>query len=289
MIKISRHIIIILGILMPFGLSADKGIRINTSSSLDFELVNGLIIVKAQVDDYLGNFIFDTGSQDILINEVPSKADQSIETANGQAFMEEVQLANFSIGNIKQHNITAYKTDLSQVEQFANIEISGLIGLASFQDAVLEFDFSSQSLQIVPNALFESIDKAGMNKITYQLDAEVPIVEIQFDGKSHRFAFDSGATAHFIDRNTLDTEIAILSENAIDLVSANQENTSSSKCLIDQFKLGNKTYEIPIFYDIDLSEINHSLTEPISGILSMHQLAQNSIIINTTNQEIFYE
>jgi len=283
-----KHIILLLLLVAPFIAFASNEKEISIFSYMQFKMVNGLILVTAEIDNMEGTFILDTGSEEVLLNGSPSKIDEYFETAHGSSSAEEIKIKTFKLGNLVKSNVKAYKTDLSNLSAFVNTDLKGLIGWSVLQEALIMFDFDNQTLKLLPQDVLVLENRLELNQVDFQIDSSIPILKIKIDKEYHLFALDSGATAHFIDPSMVKSGITLLKKDAIDTVLANDVETSNDLLTVDSYSIGETHQYNQSFYSIDLAEVNKQFDRPLTGILSINKLAQSQLIIDVKGQKIYY-
>ena len=167
-----------------------------------FQLVNGLIILEAEVDGVSGSYLLDTGADAVLIDGQPEQADQILVTPKGDVVMASHQLAQIKIGSFIQHKINARIICLDALKKQLGIDLDGIIGSGYFMPNILIMDFEQSNITISSKPIAAEMVE-DLSGVAFKMVNQIPIVEVAIEGKIYDFAMDSGATAHFIDEDVL--------------------------------------------------------------------------------------
>ncbi|WP_171972513.1 pepsin/retropepsin-like aspartic protease family protein [Mucilaginibacter polytrichastri] len=171
-----------------------------------------LIIVEAQIDSLVGNFVLDTGAPYLVLNatyfrDLPKINEQDAGGINGRTggtFTAVVH--NFSLGfDLHYDRLIADVTDLSGIENSKKIKILGLLGTRVFAKLAITIDLSKNLLYI------HKLDKQGEIlsaervfdkpdvKTTFKYMNDVIFIKGNVSDKSIWFAFDTGAETNMLD------------------------------------------------------------------------------------------
>ncbi|HEY4327860.1 MAG TPA: pepsin/retropepsin-like aspartic protease family protein [Mucilaginibacter sp.] len=120
-----------------------------------------LIIIEARVDSLEGNFVFDTGSPYLVLNETyfrdapKIEEDEAIGVTGASSGSFKTVVHNFSILDLQYSRLTAEVTDLSSIENGRNTKILGLLGTRLFTSFAVTVDLFRNVLYI------QKLDKDG--------------------------------------------------------------------------------------------------------------------------------
>jgi len=70
--------------------------------TIDFELVNGLIVVEATINSKKGSYILDTGFSFLAVEGDPTRPSMTMATTEFNISASEVKVENFEFGRIKE-------------------------------------------------------------------------------------------------------------------------------------------------------------------------------------------
>ena len=114
--------------------------------TVPFEMVNGLILVEAEMNGVVGNYIVDSGSNGILLNGTGKKSDISYQTLSSTLEGSETRIESFKVGEFELDQLLGFSTDLSNLETYLEKPIDGILGCAIFNPNSVLFDFSSSRM-----------------------------------------------------------------------------------------------------------------------------------------------
>lgn len=251
----------------------------SATSHIPFELVNGLIVVKAEIDGRSGNFVLDTGASDLLINERVTSGDESFTTCQGEVTGESYKVQAFKIGSIEKQKLTAYKVNLENIASFLNIELLGILGGETFAPDILEIDFSRKII-VVAEVDLTATTLTDYTAVNYDIVQGVPVVSLEINGVAHNFILDSGATSHFIDDSIPQNEPHFSSTGSTSNVVLTGSESSGNQQWLFEGTLGLNDLKMSQvhFLTLDMESYTETLDIPVSGLLSMRALSDYIII-----------
>lgn len=135
----------------------DPVVRADTSScTIPFNLVGKLIILQASADTSTGNFILDTGTPGLVLNNtyfrdypVRSPHGSSGADINGSGEqVEQTSVPHFTLGTLHFHRTIADLLPLGHLEETRGIKILGLIGVAMFKECEVIIDYANRQMHI---------------------------------------------------------------------------------------------------------------------------------------------
>lgn len=248
-----------------------------------FTMENGLIIVTASVDGEIGNFIFDTGSSDLLLDASGSATTVGFETSNGTVTAEEVQVSAVQVGAVTRPNVKAYEMNLSAVQSLVTADLRGILGGAIFSDHSVYIDFTLQEIQF----LKETADFTDFRySISFEMVDEVPMAEVIIGGKVKTFIIDSGATAHFVDTALLDSmKGSVQQASGADVVTASHTSKQYYYTVSD-LRIGSAAVSDATVVGGSFAHLSD--TKVVSGLISLRALASQSILFDNVEKKLYF-
>lgn len=273
-----RHLIITIIILIIYSLTA-KADRVD----IPFILNNGLMIIEVAMDGQLQEFVFDTGTNDIIIHQSDSQvSDHTVTTLDGVVATGTYKIEEMHIGSLKKTNITATTMDLSFVNQFLNKEIGGMIGSAIFSPSMIYIDFENQVITL--DKEIESPQYVFAHKLDYVLSDGVPMTNISIGDQEYAVILDSGATNHFFDPKVMTVSFDKPSPQVYTATGSNEQNYG----FIQDVTIGNMDQEILTGVSKDFTDFNIGATSSMIGLLSLKKLAGQGSMYFDTKQQVLY-
>lgn len=261
--------------------------------------VGKLLIIEAEIDSLVGNFIFDTGAPCLVLNRTYFRNYNQVEGyyasgINGK--MGEAQSADvgkLSFRGINYENIDADVADLSQIENARNIKILGLMGLNLFKSFEIEIDLRQSILRL------KSCDKKGepikASNTNYDLVNPLTIYDntlftnCEIAGKKLVFGFDTGAEINALDIESGD---AILSTIRITgrstLTGTGTETVEIILGRLNDFKIGKLELLGMLTIITKLEDISDAYGRKLDGVLGYDFLARGRVKINVRKKELSF-
>jgi Aspartyl protease len=271
---------------------------------IPFRMVGALIVVRAKVDTLVGNFIFDTGASDLLLNyRVFAKGGPTLSVSGGVTGRVEVKgrkrLDSILIDNLTGRNITADLIDMSHIERVKNTAFLGIIGHKIFSDYEVLFDYKAQLLVLarvnslgLPYQKIPDWEYAPIQSFPLEIKGHVAMLTLNFDKKKKTFGLDSGA-----EQNLLDVNIGkkFLEANFVIQKRVKLRGTGSESVEVLTGTLNNAqldTCQLQSMATIlgDMGNINTIYNTRLTGILGYEFLSQRPVSINYRSRKLtFYQ
>lgn len=254
---------------------------------IPFQVVNGLIIIEAEVDDRAGKYVFDTGAEEMILNSKVSNSNSVFASINGDISTEEVDINILKIGNLTQKKLKAYSADLESLQSYLNLSLAGIIGTHLFAPNIINIDYHSRQITLSDN------DKSPSD-LDYSIDFDMtdgtPVCSIELNGNTFLFGFDSGATMHVIDDDVKNQLAHFFTDTKRDtyVTTGTGEKTIHQIVEFSEFKLGNKVLLNQEFLVQSLVAFNQSMDQDIAGVLSLNTLHSGRVVIDIRNQKIYF-
>jgi len=265
--------------------SPGKYINNGTESfSINFDLVNGLILLEASVDHIRGKYILDTGCSFIAIDGVEGKGDIELSSTEFSATASETNLAKFELGGIKLENIEALEFDMKKIEAIVGTDIDGLIGTQAMMNYNILIDYTEmkvsflgdQSPQLNINSLSHTIIKSAMTTHDNQSS-----IDVQIQDQSYTLLLDSGANISVFDYS--------YKKSLKHLHQKNKSSIVADDYIIEELSLNRVTIkDMAVLYrDLSLLQDNRS-GQKIDGILSLTSLDADKVLFDYTNSQVIF-
>ena len=159
-------------------------------TKIPFEIRKGFIIVKVEIGEESYDFLLDTGSSNILSQELADKIGMApLGSENvGDIFDENKRLQygeieNIKIGGIDFQNTVGAVLDFKGTV-FACLDIDGILGSNLMRHAVWDFDFKGQSITFTDREKFLDIPTNYKSKKMYVGFAGIPAITINMNNKT---------------------------------------------------------------------------------------------------------
>jgi Aspartyl protease len=259
--------------------------------AIPFKVINNLIIIEIDFESKTGNFILDTGSDAVFLNSNHTSFAQKVtifQTVNGIANSEETKIKYLKVGDITKENVSAFNTNLTNIENFLNLKIAGIIGAEFFNPHSIYLDFESNEIKFYKNApelaCFEFV-----NQIDFSMSRGVPSTEILIGNTAYTFILDSGASIHLIDSTVVAMNADLFERVSSDVI---VESVGHSE-IVKKYIIKSFSFDSAILKDHaclvkNFSDFNEKGKPQISGILSISKLSDKGIMIDFHRMKMYF-
>jgi hypothetical protein len=278
MLKVFNYIFLIVTIATTVNA---KGVEhLDIVKEIRFSLVEGMIIINANINGVAGDFIFDTGSAAIFVHEdSPADKDLELSTVEGSLWASKKNIDRLELAEIVVYNIPALGIDLSRLGQEIGQPIAGIIGWSFFGSNAITIDYKNEIL-IIGDQFRKSgiVDTKQYHILKMKMETakdDLPIVKVNVRDQALTFAFDTGAPLNIIDRKkTTNTDAHIGEMNAVfeDVIFLN-----------GSIRIENSLFRVENLTSLNNGEGDNTL----DGILSVNSLNAEKIVLDRDNQRIF--
>lgn len=267
-------------------LSLDKPI------STSFDLVRGIILVQAEMDGELSNFILDTGSPMMILNEKPQEATElQANTLGGGLTGEWRKIDQFSWAGVHKFNMNALSMDISHLEYVTEKPIKGLIGYEFFGDFDLMLDFENKIVTLVPPDFVVDVQKWKLNKeLTFELEGHIPVIEAQIGDVELRLGLDTGAGTNLLDikrKDEIAPELLAMINNA-SIVGLGAGSSSIVAADVLETTVAGTNYWNMRYVFSDISRLKNLKENKVDGLLGYPFFESGKFTINYNRQVISF-
>jgi hypothetical protein len=266
------------------------------SMAIPFRVVHNLIIIEAEVDGQAGNFVFDTGTPYLVLNQTyfrdyPNKKSAQKTTGITGIMREKttIVVGDLNIRQLKFRNILADMLPLGHIENVRGIKILGLIGLNLFRQFEIVVDIPKSVIFLY------ALDKKGnylgsgptpftpTNTGTYQLLNAINIIAIegQCGGKKLKLCIDTAAeysVIHSGSGKTIMRQVQI--EKRTSLIGADGGKAEVMMGRLKSLWLGNRQIEDLKVIIVNLDQMAKGFDYPVDGMLGFDFLKRGKLRIN---------
>lgn len=254
-----------------------------SGAEVPFHLVNNLIIVQAEIDHKRGNFILDTGADNLILHEkeVSDSEISVLYSLDGVSAGSHKNIHRFAFGNNTFRNLAAVTTDLSPVSQYVEIQIDGIIGAGMLKKSRILIDFKHREIKFLSTPE-KKRELQLKHAIPFKMIDGVPVARVKIGRNKFNFILDSGATIHLIDSkivNAMSESFSAL-ESGIKLQTVAGQPSDIYKLYISRaISIGKTTLENLSCAAADFSDIRSASGTSFDGVISISRLAGNNQLI----------
>ena len=249
-----------------------------------FEIIRGMVIVQAEIDGEPANFILDTGSPMIILNEtVSEKADYQVNGLSGDAAGEWKKVNELTWAGVHKFNLNVLCMDVGHLDYIAGRPIRGLIGYDFFENFDLLLDFEHQILTLVPRGFTETLDGWRLKSvIPFELEGHLAVVNVKIGEQNLRLGLDTGSNTNMLDmlrKGDIDPElITPVGNTGVMGISPETENVFVAD--IVETSVGGINYWNMRYVFTDISHLQNLKDNKVDGLLGFPFFKSGKFSIN---------
>jgi hypothetical protein len=272
---------------------------------IPFTLTGTIITIRARLDDMEGNFFFDTGASNLLLNYRYQAGKKLREAGNAGGVTGKVRVLGaskvdtFLMDNLQVVDISADWIEMTHIELSKKINLLGIIGYNVFEGYEVLFDYQTYRLVLIrtdakgnPVEALPNWEYQQVNDFPITTVGHVAIARLTFGDKTTRsFALDSGAEQNLLSFNTggrfLKSHFEV--KKRVALNGAGKESIEVFSGVLQHARIDTFQIRPMATLLIDLSEINATYQTNVDGVLGYEFLSQRPVSINYKKRRLrFY-
>ncbi len=282
-----------------------KAQRINKyTTRIPFKLVDRLIVIEGELKGKKGNFIFDTGSEKLLINKVhfSNLILHDDKTSNTSGVLDYVdnpiqkRIQNFSLNSLSLYNKTSDLIDLSHIESSKKIRLLGILGYSILKDYEVFVDLYLNQITLTKtdkngNTLGKDIYlEKIVDSVSFRLKKHAIILDGFINKQKAVFALDSGAEFSQINNRIQKKALqSFYPKGRIVLKGASNKKLEVISGNLYRVQLSKTVYFGPMKTILTgFLHINKAFGTKLDGILGHDFFAQKRAIINYKKKKIYF-
>ena len=276
----------------------------NTTTRIPFKVIDQLIIVEVEILDKSGNFIIDTGSETLILNNVHFKAPQKYldsgkETNGVHGSLENVKekyLEELRIHNLNLERLNADVIDLSHFEKVKKIELLGIIGYSVLKDFEVFIDMHLNQITLTRtdkkgNHLSDKVyAETIQDSIDFKLKQHTIVVDAYVGDQKVKFGIDTAAEYNQLNKD-IDSEILeyFYPSRELKLTGASGKKKKVLAGKLYRVSLNDSIYLGPMKTVLtDLKHMKSAFSTKLDGILGFEFFAQKRTIINYKKRKLYF-
>jgi len=251
--------------------------NITIPESISFEMVDGLMILKVPNEEGYDNYLFDTGSEQIIIDDNVTQGSFQVVSVDHTLEANKITIDRLVLGSTSLSDINAWALNLGFLEQQIKVDLKGVIGAQLLQDHSVMIDHEYNTITFVEHSYNKCAIDKQYNVISLDFVQEkngLPIIELTIGEHELRLGFDTGANVCVFDTKFTE-RLAAYSD-------LSDSNTALRDLKIQNCELKNVPYLIKSF-----DEINADRSQKIDGLISADALSTKKIFIDSKRKKIF--
>ncbi|MDP4281708.1 MAG: pepsin/retropepsin-like aspartic protease family protein [Bacteroidota bacterium] len=267
--------------------------------SIPLKRVGQLFMIEASIDGESGNFMFDTGSQELVLNSIYfrkyiAKDEQQSGGITGMTDkVTRTVVRRLDISGIVKYNISADVMDLGHLENRRGVKIFGLFGFSVFRDMEVIIDVNRNQLMLYrldkKGKRFSLKDAEFRCDITQRCDLYKNIVFLKssIGGKILTFCLDTGAESNvlssWLPRKIMDHVIITRRSN---LTGMGKARADVFYGLLNDFRIEGKIFSNMPVIITSLENMSASFDHPLDGMLGYDFLEKGVLSINLVTRDV---
>jgi len=258
-----------------------------------------LFIIEATIEGQNGNFIFDTGASNLVLNQTYFRKRSQPRTTSGgitgdQAIVGSAHVDRLEIGNLVLRDIKADVTNLGHIENRRGIKILGLIGMNLLKNQEMLIDFRNQSLQFFPvnrrgEPLGTSKKEWPPDDLTWKVVQRngIMFINAKVGGKKLDFCLDTGAESNVLCSSCRkDILKTVTITRRTSLTGIGGQDIEVLYGLMNDFSIAESAFEPMQAIITSLAALSEAYGYPVDGVLGYDFFEKNRIRINLPKKEI---
>ncbi|MCB0580149.1 MAG: aspartyl protease family protein [Phaeodactylibacter sp.] len=171
-----------------------------------YELVRGMILVKAEIEGQSGNFILDTGAPTLIVNgDGIGERSAEWQSVSSDFNASTIRINKFNWAGIEKKGIEAIALDISHLEEAYQRKLLGIIGYQIFAGREILVNANTMQIFIFDGKKnYLSRVSKPITTLPFTMQDHLPVISARVGGQTYQFGFDSGCTANLLDQALLD-------------------------------------------------------------------------------------
>lgn len=180
--------------------------RTSNFTIVPYELVRGMILVKAEIEGQSGNFILDTGAPTLIVNgDGIGERSAEWQSVSSDFNASTIRINKFNWAGIEKKGIEAIALDISHLEEAYQRKLLGIIGYQIFAGREILVNANTMQIFIFDGKKnYLSRVSKPITTLPFTMQDHLPVISARVGGQIYQFGFDSGCTANLLDQALLD-------------------------------------------------------------------------------------
>lgn len=257
-----------------------------------FELIDGMIVVEAEMNQQKGHFILDTGAPLMIVNAPTSHTGNVEAKGISEAFLvNEVKIESFEWAGIKEAELDAIAMDISHLERATNRTLLGLIGYDMLKDFEILIDYKNHIIRFLnPKKNDLHHHSRPICTVPFIIENHLPIIKVKVGKKKMYFGLDTGAEVNLIDLSIKDKiNPSLLSPLKIEEIQGVDKVVHEVfATYLSSTEVKNLSFENMKFLFTDISHLRDNSTFQLDGLLGFPFFSQRKCSINYKKRKIYF-
>jgi len=261
--------------------------------------VGRLFLIEAKIDNLVGNFLFDTGAAQLVLNSTYFRKYMTISEAEGggitgsTGLIQRTRIEKLDVAGLLYRDLTADVADLGHIENRRGVKILGLFGVCMLKGLEVVININHNELRLY--RLDKTGNRTSVQKTEFRADLTEKIVvfhnilfiKARIGGKTLDFCLDTGAESNVLNcyasKKVLST-VTILRRSDLMGVGSGEAEVLLGK--LNDFVLGEHPILNMQVIIVSLGALSASYGYPIDGMLGFDFFEKGEVCINLVKNEL---
>ncbi|MGI4763334.1 MAG: aspartyl protease family protein [Janthinobacterium lividum] len=266
------------------------------SADAPARVLNGLLLVEAEVDGRRGNFLLDTGAPALVLNkrEFAAPATETTLAATGStgvngkmAGMSYHVVQKFDWQGISFQQKEVPTLDLASLEQkLGGLPLLGLIGYNVLSQYAVTLDYRGGQVR-----LRQPAPASALMRVPFTLSGHLPVVALTVGGQTFQVGVDCGAQANLLDQQYRAGLAPVLRRaTTAQLSGADAAARTVTTARLPEVRLaGPLVFRRQATVFADMAHLNQNPNRaPLQGLVGYPLLSQYLTTIDYVNKELIF-
>jgi len=258
-----------------------------------------LLLMEARIDNETGNFIFDTGSSRLVLNNTYFRKYVSTESGDrggitgGVAGVRQTKVNRIQISGLAYTGVMADLADLGHIENRRGVKILGLFGFSLLKNMEIVIDVGQNELHLY--RLDRNGNRTGSGTPEFKADIsqkvqmcqDVLFVDSKISGKILSFCLDTGAESNVISSGNPKKVMSTVSiTHRSGLVGSGRPTAEALYGILNDFDMGGHRINQMQTIITNLDNMSAAFGFTVDGMLGYDFFEKGQICINLVRMEM---
>jgi predicted aspartyl protease len=269
------------------------------SVTIPLKRVGRLFMIEAKIDNLVGNFLFDTGSAQLVLNSTYFRKYMTVDNAEGggitgsTGIIQRTRIKKLDAAGLIYSDVLADVTSLGHIENRRGVKVLGLFGMSLLKGMEMVIDVNNNELRLY--RLDKTGNRIGVQKNECKADVTEKIVsyrnilfvKVTIAGKDLDFCLDTGAESNVLNcyasKKVMSTVTILRRSDMMGVGSGDAEVLLGS---LNDFMVGQRS--IPDMQTIiaSLGALSASYGCSVDGMLGYDFFSRGEVRINLVKNEM---
>jgi hypothetical protein len=268
-----------------------SNLKLKMYAEVDFELVNGIILLPVELNGEKQKFILDSGAPVLIINSIADTTGSNSliigEGVGGSINNTGTRhIDNLSWAGGSNAEFQAVTMDLSHLEAEVGEHFGGLISKAELEPYEVYFDYAGKKIKLfqldkIGNFFEPNRFVASQEEVFFTLKGHIAVLDAKVGKKKLKMGLDTGAQTNLLDDKHYPRYQKILQNVQTDtLRGADTNSRPVTSGTIATTQAGTIIFPDMIYVFSDIDPLNVAYRMRIDGLLGSPFMAQRPFSIN---------